>query len=102
MRLLRRAELLLLLLLLGWSDDRHRGGRRDLESVFLVLVEQNAHGPHLLLYGAQRRHERRQRELVLGHESTDVVDVLSLLVVVVDVVLHVLQPHVEYFQRALN
>jgi len=68
----------------------------------LLLGKQDAHRTHFLLDGSQRRDERSKSKLVLGHESADVVDVLSLAVVVLDVVLDVLKPHVEDPQDALD
>lgn len=86
----------------GSACRRHNTRRLNLECVRLLFVEQDAQRPNLLLYGGERRDERRQRHLVLGHESPDVIDVLFLLVVILDVLLNVLESAIEYSQRPLD
>jgi len=87
-------------------DNGHGGAgaswRRDLERVGLLLGEEDTQRADFLLDRSERRDERSESQLVLRHESTDVVDVLFLLVVVLCVVLYVLETHVENLECALD
>jgi len=65
-------------------------------------VNCDAEPSHFLLDRRQDGDDGRQRVLVLGHQSTDVLDVGARSLVVAGVALHVLQPHVEYPQRPLD
>lgn len=67
-----------------------------------MFVNGDAEPSHFLLDRGQHGDDGRQRVLVLGHESTDVLDVRARSLVVAGVALHVLQPDVQYPQCPLD
>ena len=73
---------------------------RNVKGVLLLFVEVDAEGAHLFLYGRQHCHHSGQGLLVLGHDATDVLDVILHLLVVLGGALDMLQADVEQSQRA--
>jgi len=80
-----------------------RGRRRlDLQHRRLLLVNGDAEPTDLFLDRRQHGDDRRQRILVLRHESPDVLDVGARALVVAGVALDMLEAHVEDPQRPLD
>ena len=71
-----------------WSRSRLR--RRvylnDAGTLLLLLVHADAQSAHFLLDRRQHRHDRRQRVLVLRHQSPDMLDVRPLPHVILDAI----------------
>jgi len=76
--------------------------RRDLERVGLLLGEEHTHCTHFLLDWSQSSDQWSESQLVLRHQSSDVINVLFLSVVILDVILHVLKSHIQDPQNALD
>jgi len=79
-----------------------RQRRLDVYETGALMMYADAESAHFFLYGRQDGDDGRQSVLVLGHEPPDVFDVGALSGLVLDVVLYVLQPHVEDSQRPLD
>jgi len=74
-----------------WSRSRLRrrvylNDAGTLLLLLLLLVHADAQSAHFLLDRRQHRHDRRQRVLVLRHQSPDVLDVRPLPHVILDAI----------------